>query len=40
MVKLNLPFSVSHDPSENILICWFDAQARFPITMNAENSVA
>jgi len=30
-------FSVSHDPSETILICWFAAQKTF-LTVNVENS--
>ncbi len=30
-------FSVSHDPSEIIPICWFGAQERLLI-INAENS--
>ncbi len=40
MAKLNfqqpLPqFSVSHDPTEIILICWFGAQEMFLIIINA-----
>ncbi len=35
-----LQSSVSHDPSEIILICWFDAQETFLITINAEKSCA
>ncbi len=32
--------SVSHDPSEIILICWFDAQEAFLIIINVESSWA
>ncbi len=32
--------SVSHDPSEIILICWFGAQETFIIIINVENSGA
>ncbi len=32
--------SVSHDPSEIILICWFAAQEIFLIISKAENSFA
>ncbi len=40
MAKLNiqqllLQFSVSHDPSEIILICWFGAQEMFLIIISA-----
>ncbi len=35
-----LQFSVSHDPSEIILICWFAAQETFLIIINFENSCA
>jgi len=35
-----LQSSVSHDPSENILMCWFAAQETFPIIFNVENSCA
>ncbi len=35
-----LQFSVSHDPSEIILICWFAAQETFLIIINVENSCA
>ncbi len=31
---------VSHDPSEIILICWFDAQERVLIFINVEKSSA
>ncbi len=31
--------SVSHDPSEIILICWFSAQETFIIIINIENLV-
>ncbi len=34
-----LQSSVSHDPSEIILICWFAAQETFLI-INVENSCA
>ncbi len=39
MAKLNiqqllLQFSVSHDPSEIILICWFGAQEMFLIIIS------
>ncbi len=34
-----LQSSVSHDPSEIILICWFDAQETFLIIINAEYFV-
>ncbi len=33
-----LQSSVSHDPSEIILICWFDSQEAF-IILNVENSL-
>ncbi len=33
-----LQSSVSHDPSEIILIYWFGAQATFYIIINAENT--
>ncbi len=33
-----LQSSVSHDPSEIILICWFVVQEIFPIINNVENS--
>ncbi len=36
--KLNFQSSVSHNPSEIILICWFAAQETFIITINFENS--
>jgi len=32
--------SVSHDPSEIILICWFDAQETFIICIDVENNCA
>ncbi len=35
-----LQSSVSHDPSEIILICWFTAQETFLIINNFENSCA
>ncbi len=35
-----LQTSVSHDPSEIILICWFAAQETFLIIINVENSCA
>ncbi len=35
-----LQSSVSHDPSEIILICWFTAQETFQIIINVENSCA
>ncbi len=31
--------SVSHDPSEIFLICWFAAQETFMITINVETVV-
>ncbi len=34
-----LQSSVSHDPSEIILICWFAAQDTFLIIINFENGV-
>ncbi len=42
IAKLNshqslLQSSVSHDPSEIILICWFGAQETFLIITNVEN---
>ncbi len=40
MAKLNFQSSVSHNPSEIILICWFAAQETFLIIINAENSWA
>ncbi len=33
-----LQSSVSHDPSEIILICWFGAKETFLINMHIENS--
>jgi len=33
-----LQSSVSHDPSEIILICWFAAQETFITVINVENS--
>ncbi len=33
-----LQSSVSHDPSEIILICWLAAQETFIIIINAKNS--
>jgi len=30
--------SLSHDPSEIILICWFGDQETFPFIINFENS--
>ncbi len=38
--QLLLHSSVSHDPSEIILICWFGAQETFHIIINVENSCA
>ncbi len=35
-----LQSSVSHDPSEIILICWFAVQDTFLIIINVENSCA
>ncbi len=35
-----LQSSVSHDPSEIIIICWFAAQEIFLIIINVENSCA
>ncbi len=35
-----LQSSVSHDHSEIILICWFDAQETFLIIINVENCAA
>ncbi len=37
MEKLNFQPSVSHDPSEIILICLFAAQETFIIILNVEN---
>ncbi len=34
-----LQSSVSHDPSEIIIICWFNAQETFLIINNVENDV-
>jgi len=34
-----LQYSVSHDPSEIILICWFGAEETFLI-INVENNCA
>ncbi len=34
-----LQYSVSHDPSEIILICWFAAQETFPIIINVEKQL-
>ncbi len=34
-----LQSSVSHDPSEIILICWFAAKETFIIIINVENSL-
>jgi len=36
----SLQSSVSHSPSEIILIWWFDAQETFQIVINVENSAA
>ncbi len=33
-------YSVSHDPSENILINWFAVQETFIIIINVKNSFA
>jgi len=33
-----LQASVSHDPSEIMIICWFDAQETFIIIINVETS--
>ncbi len=33
-----LQSSVSHDPSEITLICWFDAQETFMIIIHGENN--
>jgi len=33
-----LQSSVSHDPSEIILICWFGGQETFLVIINVENS--
>ncbi len=30
--------TVSHDPSEIIIMCWIDAQEKFIIMITAENS--
>ncbi len=38
MAKLNFQSSVSHDPSEIILICRFAAQEIFNVIFNVENS--
>ncbi len=35
-----LQSSVSHDPSEIILICWFAAQKTFLFIISVENSCA
>ncbi len=35
-----LQSSVSHDPSEIILICWFTTQETFLVIINAEDSCA
>ncbi len=35
-----LQSSVSHDPSEIILICWFAAQYTFLVIIDVENSSA
>ncbi len=35
-----LQSSVSHDPSEIILICWYAVQETFLIIINIENSYA
>ncbi len=35
-----LQSSVSNDPSEIILICWFAAQERFIIIINVKNRAA
>ncbi len=40
VIKLNFESSVSHDPSEIILICWFAAQEAFMIIIDVENSCA
>jgi len=33
-----LQSSVSHDPSEILIICWFDAQDTFIIIINVQKS--
>ncbi len=41
MVNLNLhQSSVAHDPSEIILICWFDVYESLLIIIKFENSCA
>jgi len=35
-----LQSSMSHDPSEIILICWFAAQETFIFSISVENSCA
>jgi len=35
-----LQSSVSHDPSEINLVCWFDAQETRNVVINVENSCA
>ncbi len=37
MLNFQLQSSVSHDPSEIILICWIDAKETFLIIIIAEN---
>ncbi len=39
-VVLQREVSVSHNPSEIILICWFAAQETFFIIINVKNSFA
>ncbi len=34
-----MQLSVSHNPSE-IIMCWFDAQDKFSIIVNVEDSCA
>jgi len=40
LIFFSIQFSVSHDHSEIILICWFSAQKTFIIIIRVENSNA
>ncbi len=40
MLLFTREVSVSHNPSEIILICWFAAQETFLIIINVKNSFA
>ncbi len=39
-VKAKFIIIITHDPSEIILMCWFDAQETFLIIINVKHSCA